>query len=113
MLTCILLNPKKLGRKYPDQRSREIMERTVAFFEAKGLRNIKEDDHARVWYQDFLDFIKKEKIFYTLLTPSEFGEGETRWDTYRNCEFNEILAFYGLAYWYTWQVTILGLGPIG
>ena len=22
------------------------------------------------------------------------------------------LAFYGLAYWYTWQVTILGLGPI-
>ncbi|MFC1936627.1 acyl-CoA dehydrogenase, partial [Chloroflexota bacterium] len=26
--------------------------------------------------------------------------------------FNEILGFYGLAYWYTWQVTILGLGPI-
>ena len=28
------------------------------------------------------------------------------------CEFNEILAFYGLAYWYTWQVSILGLSPI-
>jgi acyl-CoA dehydrogenase len=27
-------------------------------------------------------------------------------------EFNEILAFYGLHYWYTWQVTALGLGPI-
>ena len=26
--------------------------------------------------------------------------------------FNEITAFYGLVYWYTWQVTILGLGPI-
>ncbi|NQU30804.1 MAG: acyl-CoA dehydrogenase, partial [Anaerolineae bacterium] len=24
----------------------------------------------------------------------------------------EILGFYGLAYWYTWQVSILGLGPI-
>ena len=26
--------------------------------------------------------------------------------------FNEILGFYGLPYWYAWQVTILGLGPI-
>lgn len=108
----ILINPKKLDRDYPDQRSRVIMEKTVAFFETKGLRKIKEDDHGRVWYQDFLDFIKKEKIFYSLLTPAEYGNGETRWDTWRNCEFNEILAFYGLAYWYTWQVTVLGLGPI-
>ncbi len=112
MSASILLNPKKLGRSYPDQISQEIMEKTVAFFENKGLRKIKEDDHARVWYEDFLDFIKKERIFYNLLTPSEWGEGKTRWDTWRNCEFNEILAFYGLAYWYTWQVTILGLGPI-
>ena len=37
---------------------------------------------------------------------------DCRWDTWRNCEFNEILAFYGLGYWYTWQVSILGLGPI-
>ncbi|MBN2045835.1 MAG: acyl-CoA dehydrogenase [Anaerolineales bacterium] len=112
MPTSILLNPKKHDRQYPDQRSQEIMEKTIAFFENKGKRKLKEDDHGRVWYADFLEFIKKEKIFYTLLTPSEYGNGETRWDTWRNCEFNEILAFYGLAYWYTWQVTILGLGPI-
>jgi acyl-CoA dehydrogenase len=112
MPSSFLLNPKKLDRYYPDQRSKEIMERTVAFFEGKGLIKIKEDDHARVWYEDFLEFIKEEKIFYELLTPSEYGGGQTRWDTWRNCEFNEILAFYGLAYWYTWQVTILGLGPI-
>ena len=37
---------------------------------------------------------------------------ECRWDNWRNNELNEILAFYGLHYWYTWQVTILGLGPI-
>jgi len=112
MPASILLNPKKLVRHYPDQRSQEIMEKTIAFFEDRGKRKLKEDDHARTWYADFLEFIKKEKIFYTLLTPSEFGKGETRWDTWRNCEFNEILGFYGLAYWYTWQVTILGLGPI-
>ncbi|MBC8463830.1 MAG: acyl-CoA dehydrogenase, partial [Deltaproteobacteria bacterium] len=52
-------------------------------------------------------------IFATLLTPSGYGLDEHyRWDTWRVCEFNELLAFYGLAYWYTWQVSILGLGPI-
>ena len=29
-----------------------------------------------------------------------------------SAHFNEITGFYGLAYWYTWQVSILGLGPI-
>lgn len=27
-------------------------------------------------------------------------------------DFNEILGFYSLTYWYAWQVSILGLGPI-
>jgi len=31
---------------------------------------------------------------------------------WRISEFNEVLGFYGLCYWYAWQVTILGLGPI-
>ena len=108
-----LLNPKKHTRYYPDEESRQIMLKTIAFFENKGLTKVKEDDHARVWYADFLEFVKEEKIFATLLTPEKYGDDEhTRWDTWRNCEFNEILGFYGLAYWYTWQVSILGLGPI-
>lgn len=112
MSTSILLNPKKFNGSFLDERSREIMQKTIDFFESKGKQKLKEDDHERTWYTDFLEFVKKEKIFYALLTPSEFGGGETRWDTWRNCQFNEILGFYGLAYWYTWQVTILGLGPI-
>ncbi|TFG33050.1 acyl-CoA dehydrogenase [Candidatus Thorarchaeota archaeon] len=108
----ILLDPNNLTRKYPDEESKEIMRKTVEFFENKGKVALKNDDHERVWYQDFLDFLKKEKILYKMLTPSQYGEEGCRWDTWRNMEFNEILAFYGLHYWYTWQVTILGLGPI-
>ena len=110
----ILLNPKKHNREYVDEKSRDIMLKTIAFFEGKGRGKVKKDDHERTWYSDFLEFQQKEKLFSTLLTPAPYGEGDpdTRWDTYRNCEFNEILAFYGLAYWYTWQVSILGLGPI-
>ncbi|MBI3768860.1 MAG: acyl-CoA dehydrogenase [Deltaproteobacteria bacterium] len=108
----LLLNPKKHTRAYPDARSREIMLKTIEFFERKGKRKLKADDRDRVWYADFLDFVKRERIFATLLTPAGYGADDCRWDTWRICEFNEILGFYGLAYWYTWQVSILGLGPI-
>jgi acyl-CoA dehydrogenase len=108
----LLLNPRTPSRFYPDETSRQIMLKTIAFFEEKGKQRIKEDDRKRVWYADFLDFQKKEKLFATLLTPTPYGGTDARWDTWRNCEFNEILGFYGLAYWYTWQVSILGLGPI-
>lgn len=108
----ILLNPKKHSRFYPDERSREIMLKTIAFFENKGKRQLKADDRERVWNADFVEFQKQNQVFYHLLTPPGYGEADCRWDTWRNCEFNEILAFYGLCYWYTWQVSILGLGPI-
>lgn len=88
------------------------MIKTIDFFERKGLDKIKEDDRSFKWYDDFLAFQKQEKLFATLLTPSAYGGKDCRWDTWRNCEFNEILGFYGLHYWYTWQVSILGLGPI-
>ena len=108
----VLLNPKQHSRPYRDERSREIMLKTIEFFEQKGKRKLKADDRDRVWYADFLDFQAREKLFATLLTPASYGDADCRWDTWRNCEFNEILAFYGLHYWYTWQVSILGLGPI-
>jgi acyl-CoA dehydrogenase len=108
----LLLNPKKHNREYPDERSKDIMLKTIEFFEKKGKKKIKEDDHQKNWYSDFLEFVKNEKVFATLLTPSDYGDADSRWDTWRICELNEILGFYGLCYWYTWQVSILGLGPI-
>ncbi len=108
----LLLNPHAHNRPYPDERSRQIMVKTIEFFEKKGKVKLKEDDRERIWYADLLEFLKKEGVFHTLLTPTRYGQGDCRWDTWRNCEFSEILAFYGLHYWYTWQVTILGLGPL-
>ena len=87
---------------------------TIEFFESRGKATLKEHDHERRWYSDFLDFVARERVFATLLTPAAEagGDAEKRWDTSRICAFNEITAFYGLPYWYTWQVSILGLGPI-
>lgn len=110
----LLLNPRNLDRHYPDERSREIMQKTVAFFEKKGLVKLKDDFHHAVWYQDFLDFIKEEGIFASMMTPAEHGKpGEdAKWDSWRVCGFAEILGFYGLPYWYAYQVSVLGIGPI-
>ena len=108
----MLLNPNQLQRRYPDARSGEIMAATVDFFESRGKARLKHDDHERVWYSDFLNFIAKERIFASLLTPTEYGASDCRWDTYRISEFAEIIGFYGLSYWYPFQVTALGLGPI-
>ncbi|BBX64641.1 acyl-CoA dehydrogenase [Mycobacterium saskatchewanense] len=108
----MLLDPHHLQRKHRDRRSGEIMAATVDFFESRGKARLKSDDHNRVWYSDFLDHIGRERIFASLLTPSEYGSGDTRWDTYRISEFAEIVGFYGLSYWYPFQVTALGLGPI-
>ncbi|SDO63326.1 acyl-CoA dehydrogenase [Desulforhopalus singaporensis] len=107
-----LLNPKKYERRHNDEKTRELALKTIDFFESKGLKQIKEDDQAMVWYQDFLDFIKKEQLFAHFLTPAKYSCVGGRWDMYRISEFNEILGFYGLCYWYCWQVSILGLGPI-
>ena len=36
------------------------MTRTIQFFERKGKVRLKRDDRERVWYQDFLDFVKED-----------------------------------------------------
>lgn len=108
----LLLNPRTEEYHHLDGPSRELVRKTITFFEQKGKAQLLEDDHERVWYSDFLDFSKREGLFSTFLTPHQYGSNADRWDTNRNCAINEVLGFYGLSYWYTWQVTILGLGPI-
>jgi acyl-CoA dehydrogenase len=108
----ILLNPKNHDRPYEDERSKEVMLRTIEFFEQKGKDRLLEDYYSREWYADFLEFVKDNRIFATMCTPAGEGAEDCRWDTWRICEFAEILGFYGLQYWYTWQVSVLGLGPI-
>lgn len=107
-----LFNPLGYQRQHADAATTEVMRRTIQFFEDKGLAKIKADDQAMVWYEDFLAFLQKEQPFAKLLTPAGYGAPDSRWDMSRLAEYNEILAFYGLCYWYAWQVTILGLGPI-
>jgi len=109
-----LLQPKKHRSLMADEGSRAIMNKTIAFFEKMGKARILDDYTKKAWYREFVEFIGKEQVFAKLLTPKEYagGDPDCRWDTARNSEYAELLSFYGLGYWYCFQVTILGLGPI-
>lgn len=110
----VLFDPNRTTFTQFDARTREIFRLTIEFFESHGKGWLKQQDRDRVWYSEFLDLVKRERIFATFLTPStEAGaDPDKRWDTARNAMYSQILGFYGMQYWYVWQVTILGLGPI-
>jgi len=112
--TVQLLDPATYDAAEFDPATRRILRATIDWFEAKGKARVMAETRSDEWYGDFIEFLAGEAAFATLLTPSRDAEGnpDKRWDTRRNAAFNEILGFYGLPYWYAWQVTILGLGPI-
>ncbi|MDJ0343025.1 acyl-CoA dehydrogenase [Streptomyces sp. H10-C2] len=107
----MLFNPRTYDPVQFDERTRRLLRATVDWFESRGKKALIDTYVDRAWYGDFLEFAAKEGLFAEFLTPAS-ADGSKRWDTARIAELNEILGFYGLGYWYTWQVTILGLGPV-
>ena len=110
----LILNPNEWRLEYLPEADREKLRGIVEWFETRGKKALKEADRNHEWYSDFIEAQAELGIFRDFLTPERDsgGDDERYWDTQRLCAFNEITAFYGLAYWYTWQVSILGLGPI-
>lgn len=122
MTDGLLFDPNTYDPAEFDAETRRLLRATIDFFEGQGKKRVLDDDLKAQWPADFIDFVKREKVFATFLTPSEFAGGDPRnngaanphkrWDGARNAALAEILGFYGLTYWYTEQVTILGLGPV-
>ncbi len=110
----MLLNPREYDPAHFDAETRRLLRATIDWFEQRGKAKLTEDYHNRTFYADFIEFAGKEGLFSTFLTPAANAGGhpDKRWDTARVAALSEILGFYGLNYWYPWQVTILGLGPV-
>ncbi|MFD1147417.1 acyl-CoA dehydrogenase [Saccharothrix hoggarensis] len=110
----MLFDPNTYDPAHLDDESRRLLRATIDWFEERGKRRLIADDQAKVWYTEFLDFVAREKLFATFCTPRSEADGapDKRWDAARNAALSEVLGFYGLQYWYAWQVTVLGLGPI-
>ncbi|MDJ0410745.1 acyl-CoA dehydrogenase family protein [Rhodococcoides fascians] len=114
MAQFALFDPTTFDPAELDEESRRQLLALIDWFEDRGKARLLADDLEGVWPADFLEFVAAQKLFATFSTPAEYANGlpNARWDAARNAALSEILGFYGLAYWYTWQVTVLGLGPI-
>ena len=105
----LLFNPNTYDPDQFDAETRRLLRATIDFFEGQGKKRLLDDDLKVVWPADFVEFVKREGLFATFLTPSEFADGDEnkRWDAARNAALSEIFGFYGLTYWYTEQVLSL------
>ncbi|MGN9768625.1 acyl-CoA dehydrogenase [Micromonospora sp. SD12] len=114
MADSLLLDPHTYDPAHLDDTSRRLLRATVDWFEGRGKKALLDSYNRHEWYADFVDFAAREGLFAAFCTPAADGgrDPAKRWDTARNAALSEILGFYGLGYWYTWQVTVLGLGPV-
>lgn len=112
--TSRLCNPRTFDLLEFDDETRQLLSATIEWFETRGLRKLTEDYHRKIFYQEFLDFVAETQLFAKFLTPEDEpgAASGARWDTRRNAALSEILGFYGMNYWYPWQVAALGLGPV-
>jgi acyl-CoA dehydrogenase len=115
----LLFNPSAYDAAHYDEPTRDALLAVRHFFEAKGHAALKAESHDATWYEDFLAMIAHEGIFARFGTPAAVGtltDGTdattARWDTARNNDLSQLLAWYSLEHWYAWQVTVLGLGPV-
>ena len=112
----LLFHPQAYDASRYDAQTRRALLAVRDFFESKGHAALKQEYHDARWYTDFLEMLAREHVFATFGTPRAVGalvgDPGARWDTARNNDLSELLAWYSLEHWYAWQVTVLGLGPI-
>jgi alkylation response protein AidB-like acyl-CoA dehydrogenase len=115
----LLFNPSAYDAAHYDEPTRRALLAVRRFFESKGHAVLKAESHDATWYDDFLEMIAREGIFARFGTPAAVGSlvgradaATARWDTARNNDLGQLLAWYSLEHWYAWQVTVLGLGPV-
>jgi len=85
------------------------LRKLVEFFEKKGLRAIKEEDHRQEWYGDWIAFQAENGLYAGLLSPKEYSTRGNEFDLLRLARFLEVFAYFSTAHGYSLHVTFLGL----
>ena len=74
----LLFDPNTYDPQQFDAETRRLLRATIDFFEGQGKKRLLDDDLAAAWPAEFVEFVKREKLFATFLTPSEFADGAAR-----------------------------------
>lgn len=84
----------------------------AAFFRAKGLAALKQEDRQEDWYQDWIDEQARHGIYASLLSPEALSSRGHRFDVRRLTRFLECAAYFSPAHAYSLHVSFLGIFPI-
>ena len=64
----LLFDPNTYDPQEFDTETRRLLRATIDFFEGQGKKRILDDDLKAQWPADFVEFVKREKVFATFLT---------------------------------------------
>jgi len=84
----------------------------LAFFEAKGLPAIKEEDRRETWCEDWIAFQADKGLYATVLSPAAYSTRGGSFDLFRYARFLEVFAWCSPGHGYSLQVSFLGLFAI-
>lgn len=84
----------------------------VAFFEAKGLAALKDEDRREQWYEDWLAYQAGHRLYAAVLAPKQYSTLGGEFDLLRYARFLEAFAYFSPAHGYSLQVTSLALFSI-
>ncbi len=84
----------------------------AAFFRAKGLAALKEEDRQEEWYQDWIAYQAEHRLYASLLTPARYSTLGHSLNLLKLTRFLEAFAYFSPAHAYSLHVSFLGLFPI-
>lgn len=84
----------------------------AAYFEAKGLYALKDEDRREQWYEDWLTYQGEHRLYAAVLSPRQYSTLGGELDLLRLTRFLEVFAYFSPAHGYSLQVTFLGLFAI-
>lgn len=89
-----------------------LIQKLVTFFEQKGLQSLKDEDRREQWYDDWIAYQSRHRLYAALLAPAQYSSDSGRFDLLRLTRAIEVFGYLSPAHGYSLQVTFLGLFAI-
>jgi acyl-CoA dehydrogenase len=84
----------------------------AAFFQAKGLTVLKQEDRQEEWYPDWIAYQATHGLYAGLLSSEQYSTRGHRLDILKLTRFLEAFAYFSPAHAYSLHVSFLGLFPV-
>jgi len=82
------------------------------FFRKKGVAQLKEEDDQGNWYEDWIQYQGRHRIYSSLLAPARYSSFGCHFDLLKIARLLEIFSYFSPAHAYSLQVSFLGIFPI-